>query len=314
MLDLFLIVLTILVLTITLLILVVPTKFGPFVYQLIANLEVKIYGLHQSSIDIGEMNISLLQNNSPEKPTIVMLHGFSSDKIVWSRFARFFTKHYNVIIPDFAGHGDTGFDKSWDYSCPAQAERIAKLIDKLKLDKVHLVGNSMGGFITAHFAKMYPERTLSITLIDPAGIISPKLSDVDKMLAQHKNPFDVNNRTEFDALYAMTMVKPPWYPAFVFTAIAEQYQQRNSASMHILAGFYGKDMLDSSLDEINAPTLLLWGEEDQIIHVESVKVWQAGIKNIQVKIWPNVGHMPMLEIPKKSATQCLKFLSNLTVN
>jgi len=314
MLNLLILVLAILVLTITLLILLVPAKFGRFIYQSMTSLEAKIYGLHQGNIDIGEMNISLLQNNSPEKPTIIMLHGFSSDKIIWSRFARFFTKHYNVVIPDMAGHGDTGFDPSWDYSGPAQAERVAKLMDKLSLDKVHLVGNSMGGFISAHFAKMYPQRTLSITLIDPAGVISPVQSDMDKMLAQDKNPFDVSNRAEFDAFYAMTMAKPPWFPRFIFAALTEQYIQRKAELMHMFADFHGKYMLDSSLDEINAPTLLLWGEKDRLIHVESTNVWQAGIKNIQVKTWSDIGHMPMLEIPKKSAKQCVDFLNNYKVN
>lgn len=311
MIDLLLIFLTILMLVIVFLILFAPAPFGRFVYKLMTGLEARIYGLNQRNVDIGEMSISLLQNGSPKKPTMIMLHGFSSDKAIWSRFARFFTKQFNVVIPDMAGHGDTGFDKSWSYSGPAQAERIAKLMDKLKLEKVHLVGNSMGGFISAHFAKMYSERTLSITLIDPAGVVSPQESEMGKMLAQHKNPFEVNNRTEFDRFYAMTMAKPPWFPRFIFAALSEQYQQRKTELMHMFGEFYGKDMLDSSLDDIKAPVLLLWGEKDQIIHVSSVSVWQSGIKNARVKTWPDIGHMPMLEIPKESAKECLNFIKQL---
>jgi pimeloyl-ACP methyl ester carboxylesterase len=256
------------------------------------------------------MNISLLQNSPSEKQTIIMLHGFSADKMIWLRFARFFTKKYHVIIPDLAGHGDTGFDKDWDYSGPAQAERIVKLLDKLSLEKVHVVGNSMGGFIAAHFAKMYPDRTLSITLIDPAGVVSPA-NDIDKILAQNNNPFDVNNRAEFDTLYAMTMEKPPKVPNFVIASLSEQYQQHKVELMHIFYQFYGQHMLDDNLGDIRAPTLLLWGEKDQLIHVESVKVWQAGIKNITVKIWSDIGHMPMVEIPQESAQECLCFLKEI---
>jgi len=303
--------LLVMVVFITVLLIFFPAIFGRFVYKFMTSLEAKIYGLHKNSVDIGEMNISLLQNNSPEMPTIVMLHGFSSDKIIWSRFARFFTNQFNVVIPDMAGHGDTSFDKSWDYSAPAQAERIAKLLEKLQLEKVHLVGNSMGGFISVHFGKMYPERTLSLMLIDPAGVMSPKASDMDKMLEQSKNPFEVNNRAEFDEFYAMIMAKPPWFPHFVFAALSEQYQQRKAELMHMFTDFHGKFMLDSSLDSIKAPTLLLWGEKDRLIHVESVNVWQQGIADITVKTWPNIGHMPMFEIPQKSAKECLDFIKKI---
>lgn len=307
---LFMLFLAFLIVTFVLLVLIIPARFGKIIYTFMTKLEAKLYGLHQNSIDIGEMNINLLQNNSPEKPTIVMLHGFSSDKMIWSRFARFFIKDFNVVIPDMAGHGDTGFNESWDYSGPAQAQRIVKLLDKLKLKKVHLVGNSMGGFISAHFAQMYPERTLTITLIDPAGVISPKPSDMDKMLSQGKNPFEVNNRAEFDIFYAMTMAKPPWFPRFIFAALSEQYQQRKAELMRMFADFAGKYMLDEKLNEIKAPTLLLWGEKDRLIHIESVNVWQQGIENVTVKTWPDIGHMPMLEIPKESAKECLAFLNN----
>jgi len=286
--------------------LVAPRHF----YRLLLNTEAKSCGLHRCFIDIGDMKLSLLKNNSSTKQTIVMLHGFSSDKYVFTRFARYFTKQYHVVIPDLAGHGDTGFEKCWDYSGPAHAERIAKLLDKLSVNKVHLVGNSMGGFISTHFAKMYPDRTLSLTLIDPAGIISPQASDMDKMIAQNKNPFEVNNHQDFDDFYAMTMASPPWFPRFVFSVLSQDYQQRKAALMLMFSHFYGKNMLDNNLGDIKAPALLLWGEKDRLIHIDSVSIWQAGITHLKVKTWPDIGHMPMLEIPHKSAKECLNFLNN----
>ena len=70
----------------------------------------------------------------------------------------------------------------------------------------------------------------------------------------------------------------------------------------------GCDLLDSSLDEVSVPVLLLWGEEDQLIDVSSVEVWKKEIKHIQVKVWPDIGHMPMLEIPQQSAEVYREFL------
>jgi abhydrolase domain-containing protein 6 len=55
----------------------------------------------------------------------------------------------------------------------------------------------------------------------------------------------------------------------------------------------------------------LWGEEDRLIHVSSVNVWKAGINDIQVKTWPGIGHMPMLEIPQESAGVYRQFLGQI---
>ena len=293
------------------LILVMPAKIGHVVYENITDLEAQLYGLEQIQVDIGEMHISLYKNEFADRPTIVMVHGFSGDKDNFIRFARHFTDDFNVIIPDMVGHGDTGFKKSWDYSMPAQASHLAKLIEQLNIEKVHVIGNSMGGFISAYFSIMYPQQTLSVALIDPAGVTSPEASDMNKMLANGHNPFLVHNRQEFDSIYAMTMENPPYVPGFVLEALSEKYQQRREQLMLIFDGIRETDLLDSSLNEIQAPVLLLWGEEDRLIHVSSVNVWKAGIKDIQVKIWPGIGHMPMLEIPQQSAETYRQFLSQI---
>jgi len=290
---------------------IAPVKLGNMVYDSATEFEAGIYGLNARSVDIGEMNISLYQNEIEVRPTILMLHGYSADKNVWPRFAQYFSDAYNVVIPDMAGHGLTGFDEKWDYSGPAQVERLVKLLDKLKIEKVHVIGNSMGGFISAHFSKMYPQRVISSALVDPAGVASPTPSVMGKMLAAGRNPFEIHNREEFDQFYNMTMASPPWFPDFILESVSEKYQQRRAQLTQIFGDFHGKDMLDDSLHEITVPTLLLWGQKDELIHVDSVDVWRRGIKHVQVKVWPDIGHMPMLEIPQESAEIYRSFINHL---
>jgi len=288
-----------------------PAKLGDVVYKSAISTEMKLYGFNKQVVNIGEMQISLYKNNLSQRETIMMLHGFSSDKDVWLRFARHFSKKYNVIIPDMAGHGETGFSKDWHYGAKAQIERLIKILDHYSIDKVHVIGNSMGGMFSAHFALDYPERTLSAGLVDPAGVMSPQPSDLEIMVSNGRNPFIIHNRAEFDEFYKMTMAKPPWFPDFIFASLNEKYQGRRDELTQMFSDFHHKEMLDNSLDQINCPTLLLWGSEDRLIHVDSVSIWQAGIKNIQVNIWPTIGHMPMLEIPKKSARVYTEFLESI---
>lgn len=287
-------------------------KIGHIAFENATDLEASLFGFEQKKIDIGELSLSYYESDrSDDKPTLLMLHGYSADKDVWPRFARHLVDDYHIIIPDFAGHGDTGFNESWDYSTPKQAERILKLMDKLAIDQAHLVGNSMGGFIAAQFSKNYPQRILSAMLIDPAGVYSAELSDMGKMLVKGRNPFEVHNSEEFAEFYPMTMATPPWLPGFVLSAIDETYQQRLPQLRHIFADFHEKNMLDSQLHEIKTPVLLLWGDKDRLIHVSSVDVWKAGVPDIQVEVWEGIGHMPMVEEPEKTAVLYKNFLNNL---
>lgn len=288
---------------------IAPAPMGKAVYEWAAPFEASLYGLEKHVVDIDEMKMHLYRNEIiAERPTIVMLHGYSADKDVWPRFAKYFTSNYNVLIPDMAGHGETGFNVAWDYSGPSQVNRITELLDKLSIDRVHIIGNSMGGFIAGHFARMQPQRTLTSTLVDPAGVQSPIKSDMENMLAQGRNPFEINSREEFDTFYGMTMAQAPYIPDFILEAVSEKYQQRREELHEIFLDFHAQDSLQPLLGDIQAPVLLLWGDQDQLLHVSAVEVWQAGIKDISVKVWPGIGHMPMVEIPEESAEVYQQFL------
>ena len=69
--------------------------------------------------------------------------------------------------------------------------------------------------------------------------------------------------------------------------------------------------LAMKIDGNNVPVLLLWGAKDQLIHVSSVSIWEAGIPAIQTHIWPDVGHLPMMEVPAESAAVVNQFIASL---
>lgn len=294
------------------LIVVYPAPMGQWVYDSSLSAEASIYGFSEQEIPIGEMSLSVFRNSKnlgSDKPSILMLHGYSAEKTVWLRFARHFTEEFNIIIPDMAGHGKTGFDANWDYTGPVQAARLIALLDRLQIQQVHIIGNSMGGFIAAHFARLYPDRTLTATLVDPAGVTSPKPSVMGEMLAKGENPFQVNSREDFTTFYDMTMAKPPFVPDFVKAGVAERYQARKEELSIIFEDFHGQDPLDEYLSSINLPVLIMWGAKDELIHVSSAKVWDDGLPNSELKVWSEIGHMPMVEIPQESADVYRDFLS-----
>ncbi len=286
-----------------------PAKTGAAVYAWATDFEAGVYGLDAHIADIGEMNLHYYKNDiQADRPTILMLHGYSADKDVWTRFAKHFTKEFNVVVPDMAGHGDTGFDEKWSYSMVDQAGRMIKLLEHLDIESAHVVGNSMGGFIAAQMARLYPQKVLTANLIDPAGVISPIKSDMEKMVSEGRNPFEIDNREQFDEFYAMTMAQPPYFPDFILEAVSEQYKKRKPELIAIFEDFHGKDMLDEQLHEITVPVLLMWGDQDRLLHVSAVDVWAQGVKNIETKIWQGIGHMPMMEVSQESADYYREFL------
>ncbi len=288
-----------------------PKKSARGFYRFATKTEARFYGLKIYQVKLSELSLSIYRTPIKDRPTIVMLHGFSAEKNIWSRFARYFTSDFNVIIPDLAGHGATEFSKNLSYSVSAQIKRVNELLDQLGIEQCHIIGNSMGGFFSAHFALAYPERTLSACLVNPAGVKSPIYSNMDNMVKAGKNPFLVNNRQEFNNFYKMTMAKPPWLPSFVYGVLSDEYQRQQKQLTQMFLDFYNQDQLDNELINIKPSVLILWGREDELIHVSSVEVWMHGLNNVQTKIWDGIGHMPMFEIPKESAEVYKAFLEKL---
>jgi len=287
------------------------SALGHWLYEHATDLEASLYKLQQKKINIGDMNMALYHHKNPGKPAIVMLHGYSADKDVWPRFARHFINDYEVIIPDLAGHGDTGFEPGWDYTMPAQADRIRRLLSALNLSEAHLIGNSMGGFLTATFAIRYPQQTLSATMVDPAGIEEyPQQSRLEKMVKAGNNPFFIRSRQDFDVFYPMTMARPPYLPDIVLNALAEKYIARREELEVIFDQFYGVDFLNSQFSQLQAPALLWWGSEDQLLDVSGSGVWQQHLPDLEVHIFAGIGHMPMLEVPSESARRYRAFLAS----
>lgn len=282
---------------------------GGLLYRMDMRAETALFGLHKSVASAGDVSIMTYQGGpSLPKDTLVMIHGYSADKDVWVRFARHFTEDYRVVIIDLPGHGESPFDPGLKYDTTTQAERILKVMETLGIHKAHLIGNSMGGFIAARLAHDHPERVQSATLIDAAGVISPLPSDMDKMVAKGRNPFEISSQEEFRSFYAMTMAKAPWVPGVTLDYIGERYIAQKQQLARIFQDFHRVNMLDKQLKEIRTPVLVMWGALDQLVHVSAADVWTNGIPGAKRVIYPDLGHMPMVEDPSRSAKDVRKFI------
>ena len=101
-----------------------------------------------------------------DKPVIIMAHGSSDNGLCWTNLAKELTNEYDIILPDARGHGLSDPPAKSD-PADAQAEDLAGLIRKLKLEKPIVMGHSMGSSSVAWFAAKYPNIPRVVILEDP---------------------------------------------------------------------------------------------------------------------------------------------------
>lgn len=287
------------------------TTLGARVLAAATRTEAKAYGLRERRVDVGDTTLAVLEGGPADAPAVVLLHGYTADRVVWMRFAKHLVRDHRVVVPELAGHGASGFASGTGFSAPAQADRVATVMDRLGVDRAHVAGNSMGGFVAATLALAHPHRVTSLLLSDAVGVASPEPSEADLRIRQGRNPFLLDDVAAFAEFYAMTMARPPFVPGFVRAAVAEDYVSRRDQFEEIFADFFGVATLDHRLGEITAPTLVMWGEQDRLVHPSTAQVWADGIAGARTVRYPDAGHMPMLEVPRRSAEDYRAFLGRV---
>jgi abhydrolase domain-containing protein 6 len=260
------------------------------------------------SVDIPDFKIVYAEGGTGD--TIIMLHGFGGSKDNWLRFAKYFTSGYRVIIPDLPGFGDSSKPQDKKYNIMSEVERLNLLVKELKLTKFHLVGNSMGGSIAGNYAATYPEMVRTLALFDSAGVVSPVKSERALLLEKGINPLIVKDVNDYDKLLQINFVKPPQLPSLVKKYLTQQAMKAAPLNEKIYKDLTDSDIsvLESKLNMITAPALIVWGDSDKVIHVSSVGIFERNIKNSKSAIIKDCGHVPMMEKPAETALVYQDFL------
>ena len=263
-------------------------------------------GFHRHSIQIGDHRVVYSEGGKGEP--VILLHGFGSSRDSWNRMAGRLTKQYRVIAPDLPGWGESSRIESASYGYPKQVERLHEFITKLGLGRVHLVGHSMGGFICSAYAAQYPDEVISLTLLAPHGVSEPQASELAQSVAAGDNWLVATSMPEFERLLNNVFAKRPYVPKSVLRMVASRAIAGSAKSGKIFADMQTNDPpLESRLHQIKAPALIIWGDQDRVLHVSCAGVFQQGIKYSEVLLLPGSGHMPLIENARQCATAWLKF-------
>jgi abhydrolase domain-containing protein 6 len=263
-------------------------------------------GLKRRTIQVGDHRVVYSEGGQGEP--VVLVHGFGASADSWNRFAKSLTKRYHVIAPDLPGWGASTRLATASYGYPAQVERLHQFLSQLKLERVHLVGHSMGGFISSAYAARYPDEVITVGLIAPHGMVEPEPSELAQSVAKGDNWLVASSHQEFDRLLNNIFAKRPYTPKSVLRYLANHTIRNSAKSSQIFEEMQTNDpLLSERLAKIAAPSLIIWGDQDRVLHVSSADLFRQGIKNSEVMVIPGSGHMPPVENARQCATAWLAF-------
>ena len=271
-------------------------------------LERRLAGMHVKRVYVPGFDMPYLEGGDPAKPTLVLVHGIGGDKDNFTRVARHLLPHYRVIVPDLPGFGDASRDPDASYTIAEQVERLRAFLDQVAPGRIHLGGNSMGGFIVAQFAATYPERVASLWLLDPAGTEAAHNS---ALLLRYRDTGDVplllRAPSDFRRLMAAATFRRPFLPYCVATALGRRGANDYPLHTRILRQLTTVPLLEQQFANLQMPTLVVWGAQDQILHPSGADTLRRLFRNSRVIIMPGVGHLPMVEAPRQTARDFLDF-------
>jgi pimeloyl-ACP methyl ester carboxylesterase len=283
-----------------------------------ASLEAKYAGAGSHFVDLpGGFHVHYQEEGDPGLPLLVLLHGFGDSFTSWDGWARELGGKFHVIRLDFPGHGLTRAPEGYKLRSDDLADFVDAFAEKLALPRFAVAGNSMGGGVAWQLAVRHPERIDALILVDAAGFPNEKPPAeiplafrilqyrIGRLLLRNiDNRFLIDEGLKTDV----------YDPAVITPAFVDRWAEFQRAPGHraILMAIDLRGQTQATpelLGRINVPTLVLHGESDVLIEPASARKFAAAIPGAKLITYPHVGHLPQIEIPRRSAADVAAFLA-----
>lgn len=244
-------------------------------------------------IGIRGHDLHLLQKGQGED--FLYLHA-ASDVGKWTESLDKLSESYRVFAPQHPGFGDSS-RLDWIESVDDMVFYYRDFLDTMKIDRVHLMGGSIGGWIAAEFAVRYPERVKSLIIVGAVGIRVKGQPYADIFAL---NPGQLKSLSFFRSELA--------------PVLSEEEQEIRMRDRRMLAQLAWEPRLFNPklaerLFRIQAPTLIVWGKQDGIAPLGIGEKYAGLIPGARLKVLDECGHVPSIEKPLELAREVEQFLS-----
>ena len=227
---------------------------------------------------------------------VVFLHGMSTSADSFRESMHELAGTFWLLAPDIPGFGHS--DNTDPYTVPHLVEWLAAFRQALDLPPMALVGHSFGGILAAAFALSYPEDVTHLLLIAPAILSHQNYPDLLKKVSASFGLLELGSAVSQSRPLVKRQVRVPFHDPdrqheSVWQRRLDDYRQaRASASVLKSTAFYD---LRPRLSRLQAPTCLVWGENDPVVPAGDAGVLAGMIPDTEVFVIPDCGHAPMLE-------------------
>ena len=256
---------------------------------------------------IGVNGIELYYELSgPEDaPVLVLSNGIMMSTASWAFQSTVLNQHLRVLLYDCRGMWKSDHPEE-SYSMEEHADDLAGLLSALDIEQAHIAGISYGAEVSMMFALRYPEMTRSLTVIDGVSEIHPLLraQTYPWLMAAERHDAELLLNTSYHMNFAADWIRAN--QAFIDTSVERYALLDMDALVRLMKSFYALDLTDE-LPKIQAPTLVIAGEEDLIKGREYAEIIAAQIPNSEFVIVPGSGHALCLEKPAVLNTLLLGF-------
>lgn len=264
-----------------------------------------------SFISIDGINVHYRDVGKGE--AILLIHGTGASLHTWEKWIDILSPSYRVISFDLPGFGLTGPDPNHNYQISRYSAILDSLMVKLKVDSFHIAGNSLGGLVAWRYTTQFPQKILTLNLIDAAGLPQPgkkppfifqlaKLPILSTLL-QKVTPKSIIENSMLDVYKNDQLVTEKLIDRYFELSLREGNRTAFVKRMSQL-----NEKLDiSDLKKITAPVLIQWGKDDRWIPLAKGYEFKKLIPQAELKIY-NSGHVPMEENPMQTVEDYVIFL------
>ncbi|WP_291051999.1 MULTISPECIES: alpha/beta fold hydrolase [unclassified Empedobacter] len=286
----------------------------------------------KSQTDEIKMAYMDIHPNKANGKTVVLLHGKNFNGAYWKTTIESLSKEgYRIIVPDQVGFGKSSKPTNYQYTFQQLAQNTKAVLDELKINKIYLLGHSMGGMVATRFSLMYPESVDKLILENPIGLEDWKLvapyTSIDKNYESELKA-DYETTRKYQAGFYYDNKWKPEYDEWVYLLTG---WTKSPDYPHVaLVNAKTSDMIFTQpvvyeFEKLNVPTLLIIGTRDRTaigkVNVKDPdvaakmgrydllgKATQKKIKGSELIEIENTGHLPHIEVFEKFITPLKSFL------
>ncbi len=253
------------------------------------------------------MSINLNFKTLGQGTYVCILHGLFGSSDNWMRIAKNLEDAYQLIIPDLRNHGQSAHSNRWNYD--VMAEDVLQLLDQEQMDKVHIIGHSLGGKLAMKFATLYPDRLSRLIVVD----IAPRYYKV-----HHRTIIDGMKSIDIEHLKSRKEAEDQ-LSAYIPNLQIRQFLLKNLERTP--EGFRWKlnlPVIDQLIEHVGEaiipeniiyhPTLFIKGENSDYITEKDVEDIKTYFEKAEIKTISGAGHWVHAEQPETFVQTVKEFL------